>query len=132
MSRILQALQQRQGNGHHEGTDPTTKSGDLFTEQAALLGSSKFSKGKVEPLFGTRGVTETDRAVVACNDYLRMGAGRTITELHREFAASKERGQTQKEMMRPLSEEEKDIWRNNPSDSSAKIAAAQKNKHDLV
>ena len=44
----------------------------------------------------------------------------------------KERGQTQEEIMRPLSKEEEDVWRNNPSDSPVKIAVAQKHKHDPV
>ena len=96
MSRILQAMQRRQGNGRHkeevvpEGIDPT----EFFGKQGALLGSTKFSKGEVTPLFGTRGVSETDRAVVACNDYLRMGAGRSIAELHREYVEAKNRGES--------------------------------------
>lgn len=43
-----------------------------------------------------------------------------------------ERGQTDEEMMRPLSEEEEVAWRNNPSDSPEKTAVAQKHKHDPV
>ncbi len=43
-----------------------------------------------------------------------------------------ERGQTHDEMMRPLSEEEESMWRDNPSDSHVKIAIAQKHIHDLV
>jgi len=44
----------------------------------------------------------------------------------------KERGQTYEEMMRPLSKEEEEAWKNNPADSPMKIAVAKKHQHDPV
>lgn len=43
-----------------------------------------------------------------------------------------ERGQTYAEMMRPLSQEEEDVWRKEPSDSLKKIEIAKKHAHDPV
>jgi len=43
-----------------------------------------------------------------------------------------ERGQTYEEMMRPLSPEEEEICRNEPSDSPRKIEMAKKHAHDPV
>lgn len=37
------------------------------------------------PLFGDRGPTETDKAVIACNDFLRMGSGRTLPALYKLY-----------------------------------------------
>ena len=41
-----------------------------------------------------------------------------------------QRGQTQEEVLRPLSKEEEEVWRNNPPDSPNKIAVAKKHAHD--
>lgn len=41
-----------------------------------------------------------------------------------------ERGQTFQEMMRPLSKEETQAFRENPSDSEIKIAVGRKHAHD--
>lgn len=38
-----------------------------------------------EPLVGERKEGETDRAVQACNDYLRMGSGRSTEKLHKKY-----------------------------------------------
>lgn len=43
-----------------------------------------------------------------------------------------ERGQTTEEIMRPLSAEEEEVWRNEPDDSPRKIEVAKKHIHDLV
>jgi hypothetical protein len=43
-----------------------------------------------------------------------------------------ERGQTTEEMMRPLSPEEKAVWRDEPDDSPKKIEMAKKNAHNPV
>jgi len=43
-----------------------------------------------------------------------------------------ERGQTSEEMMRPLSPEEEETWRNEPDDSPRKIEVARKHAHDPV
>lgn len=43
-----------------------------------------------------------------------------------------ERGQTYDEMMRPLSAEEEETWRNEPSDSEEKIRVGIKHAHDPV
>ena len=40
-----------------------------------------------------------------------------------------ERGQTHEEMMRPLNEEEKKVWSEEPDDSPEKIRVAKKNAH---
>jgi len=45
---------------------------------------------------------------------------------------SKERGQTEEEMMRPLSKEEQEAWETEPSDSPKKIEIAKKHAHDPV
>ena len=42
----------------------------------------------------------------------------------------KERGQTYKEIMRPLLPEEEEAWRNEPDDSPCKIEVAKKHAHD--
>lgn len=41
---------------------------------------------KVELLAGEKLERETKRATQACNDYLRMGAGRSLLKLHRTYA----------------------------------------------
>ncbi|MDO8425715.1 MAG: hypothetical protein Q7T01_04380 [bacterium] len=41
-----------------------------------------------------------------------------------------ERGQTDAEMMRPLSPEEEGVWANEPADSPRKIEVAKKHAHD--
>ena len=41
-----------------------------------------------------------------------------------------ERGQSVEEMMRPLSTEQEEVWRNEPDDSSRKIEVAKKHAHD--
>jgi hypothetical protein len=43
------------------------------------------STEELELLVGNRLAGETDRAVVACNDYLRMGPGRTLTALRNYY-----------------------------------------------
>lgn len=43
-----------------------------------------------------------------------------------------ERGQTEAEMMRPLSSEEERVWRDEPDDSPVKITVAQRHQHDPV
>jgi len=97
MSRITEYLQQRE---KVEDTSIGIPEGETLTEyfqnQAeVLLTSNKHSKtGKVEPIFGTRHVSETDRAVVACNDYLRMGAGRSLSDLNEDYANAMERGES--------------------------------------
>ena len=40
----------------------------------------------LHPLAGEREYRESTRAVQACNDYLRMGPGRSVRELHRRYA----------------------------------------------
>lgn len=37
-------------------------------------------------LVGERQAGESKKAVLACNDFLRMGAGRTLAELHRKYS----------------------------------------------
>jgi len=44
----------------------------------------------IEPLAGQRQKSESSRAVQACNDYLRMGAGRSIAGLCRQYQESPE------------------------------------------
>lgn len=39
----------------------------------------------LQPLTGQRQSSESNKAVVACNDYLRMGPGRSLRELHRKY-----------------------------------------------
>lgn len=39
----------------------------------------------IDPLVGERYPSETDKAVQACNDYLRMGAGRSLTLLVQNY-----------------------------------------------
>lgn len=96
MSRITDYLQQRDkvedtGIGVPEEETLT----EYFQNQAEVsLTSNKHSKTGVSPLFGTRHVSETDRAVVACNDYLRMGSGRSLVELRNEYVDAKERGES--------------------------------------
>lgn len=41
--------------------------------------------GSVELLVGTRHKGESDKAVAACNDYLRMGFDRSVTTLHTNY-----------------------------------------------
>ena len=36
---------------------------------------------ELEPLYGQRQKGESDNAVIACNDYLRMGPGRSLAKL---------------------------------------------------
>lgn len=43
-----------------------------------------------------------------------------------------QRGQTFQEMMRPLSEEELQVWQTEPDDSPVKVAMAKKHAHDPV
>lgn len=43
---------------------------------------------KIAPLSGQRQSNESDNAVIACNDWLRMGAGRSLTELLKKYADS--------------------------------------------
>ncbi len=43
-----------------------------------------------------------------------------------------ERDQTHEEMMRPLSAEEEEAWKNEPSDSQEKIRVAKKHAHDPI
>jgi len=40
---------------------------------------------KLEPLTGKRQSGESNRAVQACNDYIRMGAGRSLLKLHKKY-----------------------------------------------
>jgi hypothetical protein len=40
---------------------------------------------KIQPLTGERQEKETDRMVMACNDFLRLGAGRSLTSLHENY-----------------------------------------------
>lgn len=40
---------------------------------------------KVLPLIGEKQKGETSKATQACNDYLRMGPGRSLSELHRQY-----------------------------------------------
>lgn len=42
----------------------------------------------MELLAGERKENETDRSVQACNDYLRLGSGRSIEKLHRNYTES--------------------------------------------
>jgi len=96
MSRITEYLQQREkAEDTSIGVPEEETLTEYFQNQAeVLLTSNKHSKtGKVEPIFGTRHVSETDRAVVACNDYLRMGSGRSLVELRDDYIAAKERGE---------------------------------------
>ena len=95
MSRITEYLQQRENvEDASLGIPEEETLTDYFQNQAKiLLTSTKYSKGEVEPIFGTRGVSETDRAVVACNDYLRMGSGRSLVELYYNYVDAKERGE---------------------------------------
>lgn len=39
----------------------------------------------LEPLTGERQGKETNKAIMACNDYLRMGPGRSLQKLHRKY-----------------------------------------------
>lgn len=39
----------------------------------------------IEPIAGERQPSETDKAVQACNDYLRMGAGRSLSLLAQKY-----------------------------------------------
>lgn len=43
---------------------------------------------KIQPLAGRRSDQETDAAVSACNDYLRMGPGRSLGDLIQKYAES--------------------------------------------
>jgi len=45
---------------------------------------------QVEPLAGQRQKGETSRAVQACNDYLRMGRGRVLRDLWRQYNESQQ------------------------------------------
>lgn len=96
MSRITEYLQQREKVEDTSVGIPEeeTLSKYLHNQARVLQTSTKYSKtGEVVPIFGTRHVSETDRAVVACNDYLRMGSGRSLVELRDDYAAAKERGE---------------------------------------
>ncbi len=98
MSRITEYLQQRDKNTVKDTSVEVPEEETLseyFQQQARiLLTSNRLSKtGSVEPLFGNRAVSETDRAVVACNDYLRMGSGRSLVELYNGYVEAKERGE---------------------------------------
>ncbi len=42
----------------------------------------------IELLAGVRKENETDKAVIACNDYLRMGAGRSIDKVQQKYSDS--------------------------------------------
>lgn len=44
----------------------------------------------IQPLNGERQKSESDNAVLACNDYLRMGAGRSLAKLAEEYSKSEE------------------------------------------
>ena len=94
MSRITEYLQQREKAEDTSTSVPGEETlSEYFQNQVRVLQTStKYSKtGEVTPIFGTRHVSETDRAVVACNDYLRMGAGRTMVELHENYVEAKKR-----------------------------------------
>ncbi len=39
----------------------------------------------IEPLVGQKQRGESYRAIQACNDYLRMGPGRSVAELRRNY-----------------------------------------------
>jgi len=94
MSRITEYLQQREKvEDASIGVPEEETLTEYFQNQARVLQTStKFSKtGEVTPIFGTRHVSETDRAVVACNDYLRMGAGRSLVELYNAYVEAKKR-----------------------------------------
>lgn len=40
---------------------------------------------RLQPLTGERQKGESDNAVAACNDWLRMGTGRTLVDLHEKY-----------------------------------------------
>lgn len=44
----------------------------------------------LQPLAGTRHEAESDKAVIACNDYLRLGAGRSLYNLYESYRAQSE------------------------------------------
>lgn len=46
----------------------------------------------IQPLVGERQPNETDKAVLACNDYLRMGASRSLEKLHERYQTGIESG----------------------------------------
>ncbi len=48
---------------------------------------------RLEPLAGERKDNETDRAVQACNDYLRMGPSRSLPKLHGKYTKSHKKTQ---------------------------------------
>jgi hypothetical protein len=94
MSRITEYLQQREKvEDTSIGIPEEETLTEYFQNQVRVLQTStKFSKtGEVTPIFGTRHVSETDRAVVACNDYLRMGSGRSLVELYNDYVDAKKR-----------------------------------------
>jgi len=43
---------------------------------------------KIEPLNGQRQKSETDKAVQACNDWLRLGSGRSLPKLYGKYTNS--------------------------------------------
>lgn len=96
MSRITEYLQQRDRlEDASIGVPEEETLPEYFQNQARVLQTStKSSKaGEVSPICGNRHVSETDRAVVACNDYLRMGSGRSLMELYHKYVDAKERGE---------------------------------------
>ena len=97
MSRITEYLQQREkAEDTTIGVPEEETLSEYFQNQARVLQTStKYSKtGEVSPICGNKHVSETDRAVVACNDYLRMGAGRSLSDLIEDYESAMERGES--------------------------------------
>lgn len=53
--------------------------------KTAVAGKPAENKVGLEPLSGVRQSTETDNAVVACNDWLRIGSGRSLPKLLEQY-----------------------------------------------
>jgi hypothetical protein len=48
--------------------------------------NNKPTSHQLEPLSGVRQKGETDAAIIACNDWLRMGAGRSLVDLTHQYS----------------------------------------------
>ncbi len=70
-AKIAEVIRQRKNKGNGNGR----------VEEAALT--------SVELLVGNKQPGESSRAVVACNDFLRMGAGRKVSTLLRQYKGNK-------------------------------------------
>ena len=103
---------------HTPEAAPATSAAPTSAKPKAAVAT--LAKPKVQPLFGTAFEGETSAAIVACNDFLRMGAGRSVSGLARLYGA-KSTNITSKNLQQPPKTSQKSLLGDPPTSSHATL-----------